>query len=116
MTVHFVYIKGDHISTPQAITNEVAARLKDRYPLKVYDWNEQTVIQPEPGDILIGHPNRDNPHTVYNLSFWQPGWARRVVFCPFHHAMLEYNGYADPFVVDSDFYLAICGQYWVRHQ
>jgi hypothetical protein len=112
LTVHFVYIKGDHISTPCAITNEVAARLNDRYPLRVYDWNEQTVIRPEAGDILIGHPNGDNPRTVYNLSFRQPGWARRIVFSPFAHAMLQYNGYIDPFAVESDLYLAICGRYW----
>lgn len=111
MTVHFVYIKGDSISTPAAITNEVAARLALRFALKVYDWAERITIHPEPGDVLIGHPSLDDD-TVFNTSFYQPGWARRIVFSPFAHAMLEYNGYTDPFAVEAELYLAICGKYW----
>lgn len=112
MTIHFVYIKGDSISTPNAITNEVSRRLANFYPVKVYDWNDPVVITPKPGDILIGHPTRDSEQTVFNMSLKQPGWARTIVFSPFAHAMLEYNGYTDPFVMAADLYLAICGRYW----
>jgi glycosyltransferase involved in cell wall biosynthesis len=112
MTVHFVYVKGNSISTPAAITNEVASRLQGSVDLKVYDWEESNAIIPRPGDILIGHPNRDHPSTVFNKSFYQHGWGRRIIFSPFAHGMMEFNGYTDSFVAAADVYLAICGRYW----
>lgn len=111
MTVHFIYVKGDRISTPYAITNELATRLAQKYDLKVYDWVEKITINPAEGDVLIGHPSL-LPQSVYNSSFWQKGWSKRILLNPFAHAMPEYIAFLDDLVMECDRYLAICGKYW----
>lgn len=112
MIVHFVYVKGDHISTPYAITNELASRLAKKYDLKVYDWNEKTTIKPGKGDILIGHPHPER-NTIYRNSFRNKGWSKRILMNPFAHAMPEYIAFFDDLVTESEGYLAICGKYWI---
>ncbi|NJL10900.1 MAG: glycosyltransferase [Calothrix sp. SM1_7_51] len=112
MTIHLVYVKGNRISAPSAITNELVARLADKYSVKVYDWHEKITIQPSSGDILIGHPH-PLPNTIYQNSFWQQGWKKRILMSPFSHAMPECVAFFDNLVVESDAYLAITGKYWI---
>lgn len=113
MTIHFIYVKGNGIGTPYAITNELANRLSKKYNVIVYDWSEATTIYPVPGDILIGHPHPLS-NTVYRRSFFNPGWSKRILLCPFAHKMPEYIAFLDPLVCQSDKYIAICGPYWIR--
>ena len=111
MTIHFIYVKGDSIGTPFAITNELSARLSQKYPIIVYDWQEKTTIYPAPGDILLGHPH-PIANTIYRRSFRQQGWSKRILLCPFAHAIPEYIAFLDETVCEANCYLAICGEYW----
>src|SRR5262245_18551823 len=111
MTIHLVYAKGIRRITPQAITRELAAFLADRFPVKVYDLAEIGTIHPEPGDILLGHPQRD-PRTIFTSSFHQPGWARRIIMCPYSHGIPEICAWLDPLMEEADSFLAITGKPW----
>jgi glycosyltransferase involved in cell wall biosynthesis len=111
MTIHLVYVKGNSISTPAAITNELVKRLSFRYDVKIYDWAEKVVIKPEPGDILIGHPHPSS-NSIFRNSFFQQGWKKRILMNPFAHAYPRYIAYFDDLVLACDDYLAICGRYW----
>lgn len=112
MSIHFIYVQGTGISTPRAITNELSARLsRYQHDLKVYDWAEETTIYPKEGDILIGHPH-PRQNTIFRNSFFNESWTKRIVFCPFQHAIPKYFAYLDPYIEHCDRFLAICGQYW----
>ena len=69
------------------------------------------MIRPAPGDVLLGHPSRYGEN-IFDRSFREPGWARRIVFCPFSHAMPRDAAMIDGLVEQADFYLALCGPYW----
>ena len=111
MTVHFIYVKGDLISTPFAITNEVSRRLREHYDVVVYDWLDRSTITPQEGDILLGHPH-PSPGTIFRNSFAKDGWSKRILLCPFAHALPKYVAWLDQLVCECDRYLAICGRYW----
>lgn len=111
-TVHFVYNKGQRLKTPERITYEIAERLGRRYSLAIYDQRETGTIHPRVGDILIGHPSRYTQDALFNRSFRQDGWARRIVFCPFSYGMPRDAAAIDPLVEDADLHLALCGPYW----
>ena len=113
MTIHLVYVKGNSISTPYSITYELAQRLSQQAEVCVYDWTEARTISPQPGDILIGHPH-PYQNAVFVNSFWQPGWHKRIILMPFHHAMLKYIAWLDPLVEAADVFLAITGKYWIE--
>lgn len=110
--VHLVYNKGPRLKTPERITHELAERLGRRYSLQTYDPNEVGTVQPEPGDILIGHPSRYGRAGIFERSFERAGWAKRIVFCPFSHEMPLDAAMIDPLVERADRYLALCGPYW----
>ncbi|MCF7854710.1 MAG: hypothetical protein K9N51_07930 [Candidatus Pacebacteria bacterium] len=112
-TIHFIYAKGKGIRTPWAITNELQCRLSVEYDVVVHDWAEKKVIVPSPGNILLGHPHPE-PDTVFRRSFWQKGWAKRIVMIPFRHEpYINEVAWWDPLVRHADHFLAICGRYWV---
>jgi glycosyltransferase involved in cell wall biosynthesis len=113
MTIHLVYAKGVRTGAPHAITNELAARLRASADVRVYDLAEVRTIVPQSGDVLIGHPHHD-PRTVFASSVSHPGWARRIVMCPFSHAQVELNGWMDGLVDRADTFLAITGKYWLE--
>ena len=114
MTVHFVYAKGVRHGAPQSITRELAPRLAAAFgEVQIYDYQEVRTIVPEAGDILLGHPHAD-PRTVFQASFRKPGWARRVILCPFAHAIPEAYAWMEPLVDKADQFLAITGKYWME--
>ncbi len=112
MTVHFVYNKGFSLKTPERILHELSKRLAHHYHIKTYAIEERGTITPAPGDILIGHPARYSDHSIFNRSFWQAGWTKRIVFCPFSHGMPRDAAAIDGLVDAADCYLALCGRYW----
>ena len=112
MTVHFVYNKGINLKTPDTILHELSQRLARRFHLKTYSIVERGTIRPSPGDILLGHPSRYARDSIFNRSFEQEGWARKIIFCPFSHAMPRDAAAIDPLVDRADHYLALCGPYW----
>ena len=112
MTVHLVYVNGRGVDTTTSIAREVSERLAAHHPVTVHHPNSPTTICPEPGDVLIGHPNRYDDDSVFNRSFRQKGWSRRIVFAPFSHGLLDDAALIDGFVREADVYLAITGSYW----
>lgn len=112
MTVHFVYNKGHALKTPERILYELSKRVARAYHLKTYAMNELGSITPQPGDILIGHPSRFTDNSIFNRSFHHPGWAKRIVICPFSYGMPLDAAAIDPLVEAADHYLAMCGPYW----
>lgn len=112
MTVHFVYNKGPFLKTPETIMHELSRRLAGRCHLKTYSTLERGTIMPSPGDILLGHPSRYARDSIFNRSFEQDGWAKKIVFCPFSHAMPRDAAAIDPLVDRADHYLALCGPWW----
>jgi glycosyltransferase involved in cell wall biosynthesis len=108
-----VYPHGNRISTPDAIGRELGRRLEKRYEVIYHDWFDRNIIQPEPGDVLLGHPHPD-PHTVFRRSLRLKGWRRRLMLSPFNHGDLRQVAFVDRFLADCDLYLAITGRYWFR--
>lgn len=111
-TIHFIYVKGDSIATPFAITNQLLPRLQKHFRVQIYDWLERTNIDPSPGDILLGHPHPSRK-TVYARSHRHPNWGRKIVVCPYSHYDVLETAYLHPFVEDCDVFLAITGKYWI---
>lgn len=111
--VHLVYPHGNRISTPDSIGRELGRRLEARYTVVYHDWSERDAIEPEPGDVLLGHPNPD-PHTVFRRSVRLEGWHRRLMMAPFNHGDLRQVAFEDSIVPSCDLYLAITGPYWFQ--
>jgi len=111
--VHLVFPHGNQTSTPDAIGRELGRRLEDRYEVVYYNWAELGVIEPEPGDVLLGHPHPD-PRSVFRRSLRQVGWRRRLMLAPFNHGDLRQIAFEDSMVSGCDLILAITGPYWFR--
>ena len=110
-TVHFVYAFGPSKSCPNAIGNELTLRLSERYRVIKHQWDTEETIDPQPGDILLGHPN-PNPKTCFRKSVSKHGWARKIMMCPFSQGNLSYSAFQDSVIRNCDLYLAITGAYW----
>ena len=111
--VHLVYPHGDLISTPDAIGRELGRRLEARYKVVYHDWSSRGVIEPEPGDVLLGHPHPDR-HTVFRSSLEKSGWRRRLMLAPFNHGGPRQVAFEDSIVPKCDLFLAITGPYWFK--
>lgn len=111
MKIHFIYKQGDRISTPFSITNEVYVRLKKKYDVVLYDFDEAGTIIPEKGDILIGHPHPFKD-TIFRNSYQHENWSRKIMISPYHHGIIRYFALFDDLYDGIDLFLAICGKYW----
>ena len=98
---------------PDAIGRELGRRLEARYEVVYHEWTDIGAIEPEPGDILVGHPHPD-PRTVFRRSLERSGWRRRLMLSPFNHGDLRQIAFLDPILPSVDLYLAITGPYWFR--
>jgi glycosyltransferase involved in cell wall biosynthesis len=112
-TVHLVYPHGPRISAPDSIGRELGRRLERRYRVRYYDWDGAIAIEPEPGDVLLGHPH-PRAETTFLLSLRRPGWRRRLMLAPFTHGDLKQCAFEDAIVPECDRFLAITGAYWFR--
>jgi glycosyltransferase involved in cell wall biosynthesis len=110
--VHWVYPSGNQVRTPYAIGRRVAAALRERgHEVVQWDWDDDRVIHPNPGDVLVGHAHAV-PWTVFRRSARQPGWRRIVALQPYAHARVEYVAFLDGVLPRCDQFLAITGSYW----
>jgi glycosyltransferase involved in cell wall biosynthesis len=112
-TVHFVYPSGPSIACPHAIGRNVAARLRTRYRVRQYDWDDVLLVRPGPDDVLIGHPH-PAPWTVFRMSSRLPGWKRIIALCPYAHGDPTFISFLDQVIGRCDLYLSITGSYWYR--
>ena len=111
--IHLVYPSGSRISTPDAIGRNLAQRLRKQYNYEVvqHNWSDTTVIQPDTGDVLLGHPH-PFPKTCFRLSSQQPGWRRVLALAPYNHGDGVQVAFYQTFIARCDLYLAITGNYW----
>jgi glycosyltransferase involved in cell wall biosynthesis len=111
--VHLVYPHGPSPRCPHTIGRHLAQHLRERYDVVLHDWDDDSVLEPEPGDALVGHPH-PFPATIFRRSARRSGWERVLAMFPFNHANgAEQVAYADAAVRRSDLILAICGKYWL---
>lgn len=109
--VHLVYPHGNRKFPPDAIGRQLGRRLEARYRVVYHDWTDRGSVEPEPGDVLIGHPHPSRD-TVFRRSLRQAGWHRRLMLAPFHHGDLKQIAFEDGLVGSCDLILAITGPYW----
>ncbi len=109
--VHLVYPHGNRTSSPDAIGRQLGRRLEARYEVLYYDWWAHGVIEPEPGDVLLGHPH-PHPNSIFRRSLRRRGWRRRLMLAPFAVGDLRQFAFEDPIVPRCDLFLAITGPYW----
>jgi hypothetical protein len=112
-TVHLVYPYGLRIAAPDAIGRNVAKRLRENhgYEVVLHNWDDNCVIEPDLGDVLLGHPH-PSPWTCFRRSLGQSGWRRILALGPYHHGDCVQVAYYDAFIGRCDLYLAITGNYW----
>ena len=109
--VHFVYPHGNAISTPDAIGRNLGQRLSERYCVVYHDLQEEGVIHPSPGDILLGHSWPYN--AIFERSCHQPGWKRIILLQPYCHGDNQ-DMFVESFIRQCDLFLAITGSYWFK--
>jgi glycosyltransferase involved in cell wall biosynthesis len=112
-TVHLIYCCGTQIYTPFAIGRELSQRLSQHYDVVVHDPQASYNLAPEPGDILIGHPDWDS-NGLFNRSLDLPQWRRRICMAPFTPGDGRQVAHLAPIIPHCDLYLAIMGPYWMR--
>jgi hypothetical protein len=112
-TVHLIYPHGNRISCPDAIGRNLAHRLSRDFNVVLHHWDARTVIHPQPGDRLIGHPH-PAPGTIFRRSVREAGWARTIMLCPYAHGDLRQVAAWDTVLPYCDAHLAITGNYWMR--
>jgi len=112
-TVHLIYPTSDLLRTPFAIGRELSRRLQERFSVIVYpDHRVEGKINPNRGDILIGHPDW-NPRTIFTASLDNPKWGKRIAICPFNTDPRQV-GHIDSFIHKCDHLLAITATHWIK--
>jgi glycosyltransferase involved in cell wall biosynthesis len=95
------------------IGHSLLVELGRDHRIQAHDFDRMYRIDPEPGDILVGHAH-PLPYTVFRRSVRQKGWARRILLEPFN-ADWNQVGFIDDVIDDCDLFLAITGRYWFSH-
>lgn len=108
--IHLIYPHRARISAPDVIGHTLLTELGRDDPMLAHDFDRMYAIDPQPGDILIGHAH-PLPGTVFRRSLRKHGWARRILLEPFN-ADWSQVGFIDDVIDDCDLFLAITGRYW----
>lgn len=108
--IHLVYPHRDRISAPDVIGSTLARHLSKRHAVMRYDIDAVNRIDPQPGDILIGHAH-PFARTVFRRSLRNPKWSRRILMQPFNGDWNQID-FIDEVIDDCDQFLAITGSYW----
>jgi hypothetical protein len=109
-TIHFIYPHGPSPACPHAIGVKLAERLRSRYRVLHYALPYPHAIVPQPGDILLGHPDAA-AWSVFRRSLGLPGWSRRIGMSPFTQADSQYS-YLHRVIPRCDLFLTITGEFW----
>lgn len=113
-TIHLIYPHAKKISTPDAIGRKSYEILSKHYHVLLHEWDAMKIIQPQKGDVLIGHPH-PAPYTCFRMSISQPGWKRVIALSPYCHEGGVHMAFFDPIIGKCNLYLAITGNYWYDH-
>jgi glycosyltransferase involved in cell wall biosynthesis len=110
MTIHLVYPHKNIISAPNAIGYRLSLALASVAQIVTHEWDFIGKIDPEPGDILIGHPH-PFPFTIFRRSLIDSRWSKVIILQPFNLDVKQV-GYIDDIIDQCDLFLAITGKYW----
>lgn len=109
--IHLVYPHGERHVAPWSIGNHVAAGLREAgHEVIQWDWEDPCTIEPNRGDILIGHPH-PQPGRVFLNSLDHHGWGRRIALSPFNGSP-EDLPFIEGVIHRVDLWLSICGPRW----
>ncbi len=112
-TVHIIYPSNIHLDVnPWSIGNNVIKSLKKFFNIKTYLWTSLGKINPNKGDVLIGHCN-SNPYTIFQRSLSNKNWSKIILLQPYNEDPLQLS-YLYNVVPKCDYFLAICGDYWFK--
>lgn len=120
----------DPLKAPLSITYQIAKRLAENYHVKLYHLKERIVIEPEEGDILLGHLWPD-PKTVMYRSLDNSKFSMKCLVGPYNHDVRQWSSsinvenFGPPpgvppqvlwvykAIMKCDKCFAICGRYWI---
>ncbi|MBI2355168.1 MAG: hypothetical protein HYV06_09090 [Deltaproteobacteria bacterium] len=105
------YAWPDPVRAPLSITYQIARHFSSRYRIRLYDLRERTTIEPDKGDILLGHMWPD-PQSVMWRSLGAKNFSKRYVIAPYNHEPRQVLWFRQA-VEQCDKYFAICGKYWI---
>lgn len=100
------------IKAPLSISYHVAKALSGRYRLKLYHLKERLALEPEEGDILLGHLWTD-PESVVQRALDDGRFAKKFLIGPYNHDPRQVGWMRDA-IQKCDAYFAICGDYWME--
>lgn len=99
------------IKAPLSITYHVARALAGRYRLKLYHLKERLEIEPDEGDILLGHVWTD-PESVVRRALDDRRFSKKFLIGPYNHDSRQV-GWMREAIEKCDAFFAICGDYWM---
>lgn len=111
MNIHLVYpVNKKKISAPWSTGNNLYNYLSKFFKVKVYQWTSFEKIDPDDGDILIGHAH-PNPLTCFRRSMLSNKWGKKILLQPYNGDPYQMS-YLYKIVQYCDFFIAITGKYW----
>lgn len=112
-TVHLIYpFNLNKKINPWSIGNNIYLALKDKFYFKNYNWTSVKKINPDEGDILIGHAH-SNPLTIFRRSIKNPKWSKKILIQPYNEDPKQISHLYN-LIENCDYFLAICGKYWFK--
>ena len=99
------------VKAPLSITYHVARALSGRYRVKLYHLKERLAIEPEEGDILLGHLWPD-PESVVRQALRDRRFSKKFLIGPYNHDPRQVGWMRDA-IEECDAFFAICGDYWM---
>jgi glycosyltransferase involved in cell wall biosynthesis len=99
------------IKAPLSITYNIAKALSGKYRLKLYHLKERITIEPEEGDILLGHVWTD-PDSIVRKALDDKKFSKKFLIGPYNHDPRQV-GWMREFIEKCDGFFAICGDYWM---
>lgn len=100
------------LKAPLSITYQIAKHFSANYRIKLYDLKERINIEPEEGDILLGHAWPDTESVVWK-ALNSNKFYKKYMITPYNHDHKQIS-WAYEAVEKCDKYFAICGQYWIN--
>ncbi len=110
-TIHLVYpFNLKKKINPWSIGNNIWYSISDKFNIKNYNWTSLKKIEPNEGDILIGHAHT-NPFTVFRRSLKNIKWSKKILIQPYNEDPLQMSHLYNV-IPECDHFLAICGKFW----
>lgn len=101
----------DPLKAPLSITYQIARHFSEQFRIRLYDLQERVAIEPDEGDILLGHIWPD-PDSAMWSALEKKNFARKYLIGPYNHDPRQVLWFREA-VEKADAYFAICGSHWI---